>query len=101
MADTVAVLDNQDARRFEVTVDGDIAELTYRLRGGRLILIHTEVPQSLEGRGIGGKLVVASLDRARKDGLTIVPLCPFARSWLERHPDAASDIVIDWGDEAE
>lgn len=33
MADTVAVLDNQDARRFEVTVDGDVAELTYRLRG--------------------------------------------------------------------
>jgi len=23
-------------------------------------------------------------------------LCPFARGWLERHPDAASRAVIDW-----
>jgi len=26
-----------------------------------------------------------------------VPLCPFARGWLERHPEAASRAVIDWG----
>jgi hypothetical protein len=25
-----------------------------------------------------------------------VPLCPFARGWLQRHPDAASKAVIDW-----
>jgi len=25
-----------------------------------------------------------------------VPLCPFARSWLERHPDEASAVPIDW-----
>jgi hypothetical protein len=28
----------------------------------------------------------------------VVPLCPFARSWLERHPDAAAGITIDWGE---
>ena len=100
MTDTVAVTDNQDAAQFEARVGGDVAELTYRLRAGRLVLIHTEVPPSLEGRGIGGKLVQAAIDRARRDGLTIVPLCPFARSWLGRHPDAASDVDIDWGDDA-
>jgi uncharacterized protein len=80
--------------------DGEVAVLTYRLRAGRFVLIHTQVPASLEGRGIGGKLVLAALDRARQDGLTIVPLCPFARNWLERHPDAARDVPIDWGDAA-
>jgi uncharacterized protein len=98
MADTVEVIDNQDALQFEATAEGEGAVLTYRLRAGRLVLTHTQVPASLEGRGIGGKLVLAALNRARQDGLTVVPLCPFARSWLERHPDAAGVVTIDWGD---
>jgi uncharacterized protein len=72
------------------------AELIYHRRGNRLALIHTEVPPELEGRGIGGKLVTAAIDRAAREGLTLVPLCPFARGWLERHPDAAARSVIDW-----
>jgi predicted GNAT family acetyltransferase len=66
-----------------------------RLRD-RLVLIHTEVPLELEGRGIGGRLVSAAVDRAVREGLTLVPLCPFARGWLKRHPEAASRAVIDW-----
>ena len=100
MTDAVEVTDNKDALQFEARAEGEVAELLYRLRAGRLVLTHTEVPPALEGRGIGGKLVVAALDRARRDGLTIVPLCPFAQSWLERHPDAARDVNIDWGNAA-
>jgi uncharacterized protein len=100
MTESVEVTDNQDGHRFEATVEKEVAELVYRLRAGRLVLTHTEVPPALEGHGIGGKLVQAALNRARRDGLTVVPLCPFARSWLERHPEEASDVAIDWGDEA-
>ena len=32
-----------------------------------------------------------------REGLTVVPLCPFARKWLERHPQAASGVSVDWG----
>lgn len=71
--------------------------MVYRLNGKRLVLIHTGVPEALAGRGVGGVLVSAAVDRAAREGLTIVPLCPFARSWLERHPDAAARAVIDWG----
>jgi uncharacterized protein len=90
------VIDNQDQSRFELRADGQLAELDYRHHGGRLVLIHTEVPVELEGRGIGGKLVTAAIDRAAREGLTVVPLCPFARGWLERHPDAAASVAIDW-----
>jgi uncharacterized protein len=76
--------------------DGWLAELAYRVRGDRLVLAHTEVPLELEGRGIGGRLVTAAVDRAAHEGLTFVPLCPFARGWLERHPEAAGRAVIDW-----
>jgi uncharacterized protein len=90
------VIDNQDQSRFELRADGRLAELDYRHPGRRLVLIHTEVPAELEGRGIGGRLVMAAIDRAQREGLTLVPLCPFARGWLERHPDAAAKATIDW-----
>jgi uncharacterized protein len=91
------VTDNQAESRFEIQAGGDRAELLYRRNGNRLVLIHTEVPAQLEGHGLGGALVTAAVDRAVRDGMTLVPLCPFARSWLERHPDVASRAEIDWG----
>jgi uncharacterized protein len=94
------ITDDQAASRFELRADGLVAELTYRRNGRRLVLIHTAVPPQLEGQGIAGRLVSAALDRAALDGFTIVPLCPFARAWLERHPDEAARVPVDWGDES-
>ena len=96
VSDSADVIDNTDASRFELRADGRLAELLYRIRGNRLVLVHTEVPVELEGRGIGGRLVTAAVDRAAREGLTLVPLCPFARDWLERHLETASKAVIDW-----
>jgi predicted GNAT family acetyltransferase len=96
VSDSAGITDNTDVSRFELHADGWLAELIYRVRGDRLVLVHTEVPAELEGRGIGGRLVTAAVDRAAREGLTLVPLCPFARDWLERHPEAASRAVIDW-----
>jgi uncharacterized membrane protein YoaK (UPF0700 family)/predicted GNAT family acetyltransferase len=95
--DAPQVTDNQAESRFELREDGHLAELDYRLNGKRLVLIHTETPVELEGRGLGGRLVAAAVDRAKREGLTVVPLCPFARGWLERHGADASDVTIDWG----
>jgi uncharacterized protein len=92
----VAVTDNQADSRLEITADGHLAELVYRTRAGRLILVHTEVPEALGGRGVGGELVRAAIRKATAEGMTLVPLCPFARSWLERHQDEAKAVPIDW-----
>ncbi len=74
------VTDNQAESRFELTTGDGLAELIYRRRANRLVLVHTEVPEKLEGHGIGGTLVKAAVDRAVSEGLTVVPLCPFARA---------------------
>jgi predicted GNAT family acetyltransferase len=97
VSDAPQVTDNQAESRFEFDTDGHVAVLMYRRNGKRLVLIHTDVPAELEGQGIGGRLVVAAIDRAAREGLTIVPLCPFAHSWLERHADQAARVAIDWG----
>jgi predicted GNAT family acetyltransferase len=96
-ANGVEIVDNQAASRFEVPGEGAVAELIYRTNGNRLVLVHTEVPERMGGRGIGGQLVQAALDKAAATGMTIVPLCPYARSWLERHPGRAAGLSIDWG----
>jgi len=97
VSDAPQVTDNQADSRLELQADDRLAELDYRRNGKRLVLLHTEVPAELEGRGLGGRLVSAAVDRAAREGLTVVPLCPFARGWLERHPDVAARAPIDWG----
>ena len=96
MATEPTVVDRPEEQRFVLEVDGHEAELTYQRDGDRLVLVHTGVPDELEGRGLGGRLVRAALERAEADGLVLVPRCPFARSWLEKHPDDAARARIDW-----
>ena len=73
--------------RFIATVDGAVAVLNYKEQGEMIYLVHTEVPLSMEGKGIGGKLAKAGLDYARDKGLKVVARCPFVASYLQRHPE--------------
>ncbi len=77
--------------RWTVVVDGHEAEMTYSRASAALIIIdHTEVPGALRGRGVGQALVLRAVEDARREGFRIIPLCPFAKSQFERHPE--------WGD---
>jgi uncharacterized protein len=98
MTNPTEVVDNVAESRLEARIGTDLAELIYRRRADRLVLVHTGVPDALGGHGLGGLLVQAALAKAAGEGLTVVPVCPFARGWLERHPDAGSAVTIDWGD---
>ncbi len=92
----VDIVDDVDHHRFLAVVDGIEALLQYRRNGDRLILVHTEVPEELGGRGIAAALVQFAIDRAAEAQLTVVPWCPYARRWLEQHPDTAARVTIDW-----
>jgi hypothetical protein len=54
-----------------------------------LSIYHTEVPRSVEGRGLGSTLVAGILDIARARGLKVVPICPFVSAFIGRHPEYA------------
>jgi uncharacterized protein len=96
MSDDPVVVDERSASRFKLEIDGHVAELIYGRKGDHLTLVHTEVPEALGGRGLGGQLVRAAVDTAAAQGLTLVPECEFARGWLEGHPDVASRVNVEW-----
>ena len=74
--------------RYSALVDGHEAEMTYSRAGTTLVIIdHTEVPDALRGRGVGEALVRRAVEDARAEGKRIVPLCPFAKAQIMRHPE--------------
>jgi predicted GNAT family acetyltransferase len=52
-----------------------------------MVLLHTEVPQPLEGQGLAAKLTRFALDFAREKHLRVVPLCPYTSSFLRKHKE--------------
>jgi predicted GNAT family acetyltransferase len=83
----VTVVHNEAASRFEARFDEGLAVAAYRLVGREMQMTHTEVPPSLEGRGIAARLVAAALDHAEAQGWTVRPLCSYVRSYMQRNPD--------------
>jgi uncharacterized protein len=88
------VRNNPTEYRYELWADGELADYTqYVLRRGRIAFVHTEVYESYEGLGLGGRLARAALDDARTRGLVVVPYCPFIADFIERHLDEYRDLV--------
>jgi predicted GNAT family acetyltransferase len=88
-----AVIDDPSRHRFEIDVgDGTFAFAAYDLLPGAIRFTHTEVPESHGGQGLGTALVKAGLAAARERGLTVIPICPFFRAYLKKHPEE-QDLV--------
>jgi len=81
-----AVVDNRDASRFEVEVNGATAVLTYERRPESIALLHTEVPQALRGRHLADRLAKYALETARNEGRRVIVICPFVKAYLQKHP---------------
>ena len=89
----VRVVDNPAEEVYELWAgDAPAGRIVYRVRGEAIALLHTEVSEEFEGHGLGSTLVAGALDDIRERGLRLIPICPFVRSYLERHPEQA-DVV--------
>ncbi|MNE49810.1 hypothetical protein D3C77_318380 [compost metagenome] len=86
------IRDNEEARRYELTVDGETAVVIYNpVAGGRLIT-ETLVPVALEGRGIASRMARHVLADLKAKGLVILPTCPFFSGYLKKHPEYADQV---------
>lgn len=86
------IVDNRALNRFELHADGEIAFILYSRAQNSIRLIHTEVPDSLRGKGIGSALVKGVLRLAEQQKLSVVPACPFVAQYLKRHPECATIV---------
>lgn len=79
---------------FFVGQDGAIlAEMVYSSPAPqKMIIEHTEVDASLEGKGVGKELLATAVAYARKQQMKIIPLCPFARAMFDKTP-AYADVL--------
>ncbi|HTF03926.1 MAG TPA: GNAT family N-acetyltransferase [Bacteroidia bacterium] len=78
--------DTETKGKFFIEENGiRVATMTYTHAGpGKIIIDHTEVDSSQEGKGLGKLLVKAGVDYARANNLKILPLCPYAKKVMER-----------------
>jgi predicted GNAT family acetyltransferase len=82
------VRDNPQAGRYEIRVDGELAGfVVYTVRGGRFLLVHTEIFDVFAGHGYGGALIRGALDDLRVRGECVVPICPFVDAFIRKHPE--------------
>jgi predicted GNAT family acetyltransferase len=69
------------------------AQIEYEINQDILTILSTEVSDSLQGQGIGQKLVAYAVEYARKNHLKIIPVCPYAKKQFEKHSEY-NDVTV-------
>lgn len=86
MEHNIQIEEKETNGRAVLTIDGEAkAEMTYSKAGDSMIIIdHTDVDPSLQGQGIGRKLLDKIVAMVREQNKKIIPLCPFANSVFKK-----------------
>lgn len=88
------VHDNPFEGRYEIRLDGRTSGFTaYKGKPNLIAFLHTEVDPSLEGQGLGSRLIGSALEDARERGLEVLPFCPFVNEFIRRHRDEYVELV--------
>ena len=92
--DVLTVADNPDEKRYEARLGDRVVGFSqYGRVQDRIVFLHTEVDESMEGQGVGSRLAAWAIADVRAKGLRITARCPFIAAWLERHPEHADLIA--------
>jgi len=87
------VTNNKKEFRFETKLsDGEYITLGYRWLKGSMALMHTLVPVSARGTGMGKAFVAEVLKQADEKGLKVIPYCSFVAEYIKDHPEL-NDLV--------
>jgi predicted GNAT family acetyltransferase len=82
------VINNKKEFRFETLLpDGEYITLGYRWLKGSMALMHTLVPASARGTGMGTVFVAEVLKQAAEKGLKVIPYCSFVAQYIKDHPE--------------
>ncbi|MGW4550183.1 GNAT family N-acetyltransferase [Streptomyces violaceorubidus] len=89
----IEIRDDRAVGRLEAVAAGEVVgHIEYFVLDAperALVPVHTIVEPAHEGKGIAGSLARELYGIARREGITVAPLCPYVVKWAERHPDEA------------
>lgn len=74
-------------------ISGTAALIVKKVSPTLVIADHTEVPESMGGRGVARNLVERLISDARANGQRIVPFCPYFRAYAQKHSEDLSDVI--------
>jgi len=88
-APDLELADDTSARRYRLLKGGqELGFVEYDPVGELAILLkHTEIRREFEGKGYGSELVRRVLEDVRRQGKTVLPICPYALNFIRRHPE--------------
>lgn len=87
MDNELTLVNNETTHSFEIIVKGQRAFINYRQHGNTYLLIHTEVPQALQGNGIAKALVEKTFNYLEENHLKMRPYCNYIQAYLKQHPE--------------
>ncbi|MDT2813434.1 GNAT family N-acetyltransferase [Vagococcus carniphilus] len=79
----------EEKNRFVLKEEGkDVAEITWQMKGLRhMVVDHTFVDSSQRGKGLAEQLVLAVIEKAKKEDLKIIPTCSYVVSYFDKHKE--------------
>ncbi len=87
----ITIRNNPERSRFEVIdggkVIGQAAYRDYDAGQAQRIFYHTEIADEYGGQGLAARLAAQAIDETVADGITIVPVCPYIKKFLTKHPE--------------
>lgn len=91
----VEIRDDREHGRLVAYEDGKaagvIAYFVMYPEPGALVAVHTVVEPEHAGKGIAGALATEFYAMAAREGVPVVPLCPYVSKWAQRHPEQAPE----------
>jgi predicted GNAT family acetyltransferase len=94
----ITIRHNAERERFEILDAGRvIGKAVYKEYDGgespQRIFYHTVVNEEYGGQGLAGRLATVALDETVAAGIAIVPVCPFIKKFLTKHPEYAGNVA--------
>lgn len=84
------IINNTEAGRFEVDLNGKPAYENYSISGNVITFIGNYVPPEHRGKGIAAEMAKHGFEYAKANNLKVVILCPYILDYSRKHSEYKS-----------
>lgn len=89
---TYTVINNEKQLHFEIHEGDEVGFLEYRFYKNAIAFMHTEVPSSMEGKGVASALSKYAFEYAKQHHHPVRVYCKFVLTYMNRHPEVTEQL---------